>query len=101
MSRVAWNAWQWGPADSISRSRAVPNAGSRRLGTFILRRVLQAALVSWGVVTVTFALAQLIPGDFTNRLGSDPNVTAEMIAAMRHRFGLDRPWLVQYALYLK
>jgi len=31
----------------------------------------------------------------------DPRITPEMIAAMRHRFGLDQPWWTQYALYLK
>lgn len=75
--------------------------GESRLSTFVLRRALQAIAVLWGVATLTFALAQLVPGDFTNRLGADPNVTSEMIAAMRHRFGLDRPWWVQYGLYLK
>ena len=54
-----------------------------------------------GVATLSFFLAQLVPGDFLNTTADDPTITAERIAAMRQRFGLDRPWWVQYGLYLK
>lgn len=87
--------------DNASGFGVAHRGSESRLAIFILRRALQAIVVMWGVATLTFALAQLVPGDFTNRLGADPNVTSEMIAAMRHRFGLDRPWWVQYGLYLK
>ena len=69
--------------------------------TFILRRLLQTIFLLVGVATLSFALMQLVPGDFLNTTGYDPTITAERIAAMRHRFGLDRPWWVQYGLYLK
>jgi peptide/nickel transport system permease protein len=42
-----------------------------------------------------------VPGDFLNSLSDFPNVRPEFFADLRHRFGLDRPWWVQYALYLR
>src|SRR5207247_8316179 len=31
----------------------------------------------------------------------NPGISAAAIESMRHRFGLDRPWWVQYGLYLE
>ena len=43
----------------------------------------------------------LAPGDFLSQLEVNPQVSPETIASMRERFGLDRPWPVQYGLWLK
>ena len=69
--------------------------------TFILRRVLQAIPLLLGISALTFVLLQLAPGDFLNMMAENPAISAESIEAMRARFGLDKPWYVQYALYLK
>jgi peptide/nickel transport system permease protein len=69
--------------------------------TFILRRVLLAFPLLLGVTTITFVLLKLTPGNFVDLLLQNPQNSPEMIAAMVHRFGLDRPWYVQYAIYLK
>jgi peptide/nickel transport system permease protein len=69
--------------------------------TFILRRVLQTVPLLLGVSALTFLLLQLAPGDFIATMGENPGISSETIQAMRHRFGLDRPWWVQYGLYLK
>lgn len=69
--------------------------------TYILRRALQAVPLLLGVSALTFLLLQLAPGDFLNMMGENPNISQESIDAMRRRFGLDRPWYVQYGLYLK
>jgi peptide/nickel transport system permease protein len=34
-------------------------------------------------------------------MAENPAISAEMIESMRHRFGLDRPWWVQYGFYLR
>src|SRR5262245_36171220 len=72
-----------------------------RLRDFVLRRLLYTIALLWGVITVSFALLQLVPGDFTNYWRNDPNVSQATLDAMIRRFGLDRPWLAQYGLYLK
>jgi peptide/nickel transport system permease protein len=69
--------------------------------TYVLRRLLQVLPLLLGITALTFLLLQLAPGDFLNQMAENPAISAETIEAMRHRFGLDRPWYVQYLLYLK
>ena len=61
---------------------------------FLLRRLLHAVFVVWGVVTVVFFLVRLT-GDPTLFL-VDQTATQEEIAHMRALLGLDRPLVVQY-----
>ena len=65
---------------------------------FVLRRLLHALFVAWGVVTVVFFLVRLT-GDPTLFL-VDPSATQEEIAHTRTLLGLDRPLAVQYADFL-
>src|SRR5215468_1207036 len=65
---------------------------------FLLRRLLQAVFVVWGVVTVVFFLVRLT-GDPAAFL-VDQTATREEVAAVRARLGLDRPLLAQYAEFL-
>src|SRR5262245_6655090 len=69
--------------------------------TFLLRRVLQALPLLLGISALTFLLLQLAPGDFLATMAENPQVSSASLEAMRQRFGLDRPWWVQYLVYLK
>jgi peptide/nickel transport system permease protein len=69
--------------------------------TYVLRRVLQSIPLLLGISALTFLLLQLAPGDFLNIMRANPNVSQEALEAMARQFGLDRPWWVQYGLYLK
>lgn len=69
--------------------------------TYVLRRVLQTIPLLFGISLITFLLLQLAPGDFLNQMAENPGISAETIDAMRRRFGLDRPWYVQYVIYLR
>ena len=69
--------------------------------TFLLRRLLQTIPLLLGISALTFVLLQLAPGDFLATMAENPQVSGPMLEAMRHRFGLDQPWWVQYGLYLK
>lgn len=74
----------------------------RRLARFILVRLLQAVPVVIGVVILNFMLLQLAPGDAATVLaGEAGGAPPEYIEQLRARFGLDKPVLVQLALYLK
>lgn len=66
---------------------------------FILRRPLQLVPVLLGISFVTFVLAQLTPGD-PIRVMLGPRATEAAIAAVRARYGLDQPILVQYGYYM-
>jgi peptide/nickel transport system permease protein len=65
----------------------------------LVHRVLAGAAVVFGVVTLTFFLLRLAPGDPVDRL-LGPAATAEQVAAQRHALGLDQPLRVQYADWL-
>jgi peptide/nickel transport system permease protein len=69
--------------------------------TFLLRRLLQTIPLLLGISALTFVLLQLAPGDFLATMADNPQVSSAALEAMKHRFGLDQPWWVQYLLYLK
>src|SRR5262245_54582069 len=66
---------------------------------FLLRRLLHAIFVVWGVVTVVFVLVRLT-GDPTVFL-VDQTATQAEIAHTRHLLGLDRPLYRQYLDFLR
>jgi peptide/nickel transport system permease protein len=68
---------------------------------FVLRRVLQAIPLLFGISALSFLLLHLAPGDYFATLAENPQVSAEAIARMRHDFGLDQPAWMQYFLYLR
>jgi peptide/nickel transport system permease protein len=61
--------------------------------------LLRGAAVVFGVITLTFLLLHLAPGDPVRRL-LGPAAGPEQIAAARHTLGLDRSLPVQYAAWL-
>ena len=69
--------------------------------TFLLRRLLQTIPLLLGISALMFVLLQLAPGDFLATMADNPQISSATLEAMRHRFGLDQPWWVQYLLYLK
>jgi peptide/nickel transport system permease protein len=66
---------------------------------YLLRRVLGVLIVVLGVLTITFVLISLQPGDVAI-FYAGPHATAQVIAETRHQLGLDRPKYVQYFTYL-
>ena len=68
---------------------------------YIVKRILQTLPLLFGISLLTFILLQLTPGDFLNQMAENPAISADTIEAMRHRFGLDQPWYVQFGLYLR
>lgn len=69
--------------------------------SFILRRLCHAVPLLLLICLFTFLLIDLAPGDFLSQMSLDPQVSRRTIEAMRVKFGLDRPWYVQYLLWLK
>ncbi len=67
---------------------------------WLLRRLGAGLVLVWLVATVTFALVSAAPGDITQRL-IDPRIPAAARERWRRDFGLDRPWPVRYAVWLR
>ncbi|MGQ0572100.1 MAG: ABC transporter permease [Armatimonadota bacterium] len=66
---------------------------------YIFRRLLQLIPVLFVVSTVVFFTFRIVPGD-PAQLALGVDATPEALAALRHEFGLDRPILVQYGIWL-
>ena len=62
----------------------------------VLRRLAAALLLLWLVLTLTFGLIRLAPGDAATFL-VPPSATAADVARIRAELGLDRSIAVQYA----
>ncbi|MBY8875624.1 ABC transporter permease [Micromonospora sp. PLK6-60] len=69
------------------------------MSRFILRRLLQSAVVLLGVTLVVFLLLQLVPGDPV-RVALGTRFDPQTYEALRSRAGLDRPLLTQYLSYV-
>jgi len=62
----------------------------------IVRTLLQALPAVLGIVLLNFLLLQAVPGDAAQVLAAESgSATAEMMAQLRERFGLDVPILQQ------
>lgn len=66
----------------------------------LLVRVLRGLSVVFGVVTLTFLLLHLAPGDPVQRL-LGPSAGLEQLEAARRELGLDRPLFSQYVGWLE
>ena len=64
---------------------------------FVLRRLLVAAPMVVVVLSVTWALIRVAPGNFYSGEKSMPPAVERNI---REKYGLDRPWYVQYGMML-
>ena len=54
-----------------------------------------------GMTLISFTLSQAVPADpVTANLGEQAASNPEVVAAFRHRWGLDRPLYEQYGIYL-
>ncbi|MEE9562597.1 MAG: ABC transporter permease [Thermoanaerobaculia bacterium] len=67
---------------------------------FLLRRLVASLLLVVVVLTLTFFLIHLAPGDPSNLL-LDPRVSRQHQEALNRLYGLDRPLLVQYGSWLR
>jgi peptide/nickel transport system permease protein len=67
---------------------------------FIIRRVLHLLPTLIGVTALSFLLISLSPGDFLTTMSMDPTISPDRIAHLRAQYGLDKPWYVQYGLWL-
>lgn len=65
----------------------------------LLVRLLRGLAVVFGVVTLTFLLLHLAPGDPVQRL-LGPSAGLEQLGAARRELGLDRPLFSQYVVWL-
>src|SRR5262249_13268294 len=84
------------PPGLVGRAGAVSPAMAR----FLVRRLAAALLLLFLVLSITFFLVHIAPGDPVTFFESR-NMTPEQHARLLHLYGLDRPLPVQYLDWLK
>jgi peptide/nickel transport system permease protein len=67
--------------------------------SYILKRLLYAVPIALSVTLFSFLLVYLAPGDPLNAIAPS-DAPAEVIAALKAAYGLDKPLPVQYGLWL-
>lgn len=74
------------------------------MGRFILKRMALIVFVLWAVATLVFFLVHVTPGDVAEVILIQTNgpeaVTDEALAAIRQKFDLEQPVVVQYGVWL-
>ncbi|MEE4265469.1 MAG: ABC transporter permease [Desulfobacteraceae bacterium] len=70
------------------------------LRKYIIRRLVQVAVIFFIILTLLFLLFRLAPGDPVSRM-VDPDMTAEAAELLISELGLDQPLSIQYLYFLK
>lgn len=68
------------------------------MGRYIVKRIISSVVTIWFILTFTFILMHSIPGD---PLSTGKALKPEVEAAVRAKYGLDKPKIEQYVTYLK
>ncbi|MFD4350374.1 ABC transporter permease [Streptomyces coelicoflavus] len=68
--------------------------------TYLVRRLLEALVVFFGISLVIYAMAYVLPGDPVAALAGDRPLSPSVARALREQHHLDDPLLVQYGHYL-
>jgi peptide/nickel transport system permease protein len=67
---------------------------------YILRRILYAMPIAFGVSVVCFSLVYIAPGDPLQTV-MPPDATAETIEIVKHAYGFDKPIPMQFLIWLE
>ncbi|MFB2881763.1 ABC transporter permease [Floridanema aerugineum] len=73
---------------------------SQDTALYVLKRLLQAALTLLLASALSFAIIQLAPGSYLDTLRQNPKISPERIEELKMQFGLDKPLIMQYFLWL-
>ena len=71
------------------------------MGKYLLRRILQMIPVVLGTTLLIYALVFALPGDPVAAMFGDKPVNQAVAAQIRSEYNLDKPFIVQYVLFLK
>ena len=67
---------------------------------YLIQRLLQGVVVIFLVSITTFIILQLAPGSPVDIMIGEAQVSQEQIDAITKKWGLDKPWYVQYFTWL-
>ena len=67
---------------------------------YIYRRLLQFIPVFFGVTLILFFVTTILPGDPIRLRAGEKSISPAVYAQLRHDYGFDRPWYIQYGRYM-
>lgn len=70
-------------------------------GSYILKRIAFAVVTLFVAITLNFVLFRALPGSAVTDMSRVPNASPELVRSLQHQFGLDKPKLDQYVIYLE
>ncbi len=69
--------------------------------SYIIKRLVYILPILLAISFISFVIIQIAPGDFLSTLKMDPQISPQTISMLKHNFGLDKNFLMQYFLWLK
>ncbi len=82
------------------REKAIAVLSSDTLA-YTVKRLLQGVFTLLLASILSFAIIQLAPGDYLDTLQQNPEISEDTLEQLRRQFGLDRPPVQQYWLWLQ
>ncbi len=67
---------------------------------YLLRRMVHAVFLLFGVSILTFLFSTLAPGNYFDEMRLNPQIAPETVASLRAQYQLDRPPPVRYARWV-
>jgi peptide/nickel transport system permease protein len=71
------------------------------MGRYIVRRLIWVVFVLLVITFISYMIFFVMPSTDPAVIFAGRQPTPELVAEVRHQFGLDHPWPVQYALFVK
>jgi peptide/nickel transport system permease protein len=70
------------------------------LRRYVFQRIVTAFVIFLVILTLNFIIFRTIPGDPIKTMFQDPRMTPQDIQQLREAFGLEKPLLTQYFIYM-
>ena len=64
---------------------------------YLFKRLIMSIVTLWAIITITFVLMHSVPGNPFRKEGKMPKVVYENL---QKKYGLDKPYMEQYTIYL-
>lgn len=68
---------------------------------YVVKRLLQALITLLFASALSFFIIQLAPGNFLDTVRQNPQIAEETVRELEQQFGLDKPAIEQYFLWLQ
>jgi len=85
----------------IQNWRMLNSLLGRETSIYVVKRLLQALLTLFFASALCFAIIELAPGNYLDTLSQNPKISPETLKQLEQQFGLDKPAIVQYWLWLQ